>query len=92
MTQPNFPDRGDNYSHDRPPFSLDEFDANTDFDPLSRQLAIGIFIAAVVASGMFTIYLFERSKPKVTPSSTPVATIIASLPNCQSDNVIATKW
>jgi hypothetical protein len=72
MYQPNnFPDRGDNYAHKRPPLSLDEFDSNTDFDPISRKLAIGIFIAAVVASGIFTIYLFERSNPKVTPKFYP---------------------
>jgi hypothetical protein len=87
MNQHNFPDRGDNYSHNPPHFSPDEFDVNTDLDPVWRKLTIGIFIAAVVASGIFTIYLFERSKPKVIPSSTPAAAINYR----QSANVSAAK-
>jgi hypothetical protein len=79
MTQPNFPDRGDNYSLEQRSIDRTDFEIEPQSEsaPVARQFAVVLFITAVLASSGFIIYLFDLpgatplkpSTPKTIPTS-----------------------
>ncbi len=79
MTQPDFPDRGDNYSLERRSFTHTEIEPSSEPDPVARKFALVLFTIAVLASSGFIIYLFDlpgatlpkRSTPKIAPTFVP---------------------
>jgi hypothetical protein len=67
MTQPNYTDRGNNYSMKQRSIDLPEVETDRDLElsqVIPRQLAIGSFITVAIASSAFIMYLFNVSLPK----------------------------
>jgi hypothetical protein len=80
MTQPNFPDGGDNYRLERRSFIHTEIDPESELNPVARKFATGMFITAILASSGFVIYLFNfpGTTPKVSPTDPPLPPVLQS--------------